>query len=118
MVTEVSLAVIAITLVILVIIAVIALIKMKNAVERMQADLHEFSLQTISFMSKLDEITADFKKRSQLTSFLPKPLSFLAGESENDASLPNQTMPQVVEWVANSLILIKKLKGFIKNHAR
>ena len=108
MVTQISLAIIAIALVTLVVFLIIAVLKVRKAIEHL-------SSETSGLIARVNELTTDITKKSQSLNFLFAPLTHF---NLDGPSSENKTLPQLVEWVATSLILVKKSKEFIKKYAK
>jgi uncharacterized protein YoxC len=119
MVTEISLAIIAVTLVTLVGFLIVSVIKVSKAISRIEADIHQLSVQTSSLIGRFNELMIDITKKSKSLNFLFSPLSCLnKGTDLDEQSSQNSTLPQLVEWATTSFTLIKKAKEFIKKHVK
>ncbi len=110
MVIQISLAVIAIALVTLVGYLIALGLQVKKTISHIQTDIHLLSLETSNLIGRVNELTTDLTKKSQSLNFLFAP----AKESLSQ----NNTLPQVIEWAATSLLLFKKSKEFIKKYVK
>jgi uncharacterized protein YoxC len=92
MVTQISLAVIAIALVILVGFLIAALVKFRKAIFLIQNDIHQLSIETARLIARFN--------------------------GSDESSSQNSTLPQLVDWLSTGYILVKKSKEFIKKYVK
>lgn len=126
MITQISLVIvalfiIALALVVLVSSLLIVAFKAKKVVDLIQADLHQIYLESTNVISRLSDLSADIKNKSQSLNFLLKPFNFLNRESSSQ-SPSNQpqstTVLQLITWAITGLILVKKAKEVIKHDTK
>ena len=112
MVTQISLAIIAIALVTLVGFLIAVVLKVNKAISLIQQDVHHLSVETSNLITRFNELTLDLTHKSQSLNFLFAPLAHLNQEGHSE----DNTLPQLVDWAAKSWALIKKSKEFIKKY--
>jgi uncharacterized protein YoxC len=88
-----------------------------------QGDLQVISDKTKHFIGSLDELSSDISDKSRSLNFLFQPLGFLnskleAFSSKDETTSQRSTIPQILRWIASSVLLIKKSKEFIKDHEK
>jgi uncharacterized protein YoxC len=88
-----------------------------NVNDFVQADLHTVSEETSHLISKLTSLSSDVNNKSHSLNFLFKPFHFLTSKLSSDES-KNITIPQVIKWIASSVLLFKTTKEFIKNYEK
>lgn len=139
---EICLAIIASALVTLIIILAKVATKTQESIHQVQVDLKRITTETTilinhlnEFISqdlpkitdetgvlveKLTDLTSDISDKSNSLNFLFKPFKFLRSKLNSDApsfgglSLSRDTIPQLLKWIATSVILIKTTRGFLK----
>ncbi len=139
---EICLAIIASALVTLIIILAKVATKTQESIHRVQVDLNRISIETTTLLNNLNEfishdlskitdetgalvekltdLTSDISDKSHSLNFLFKPFSFLRSKLNSDSpsfgglSLNRDTIPQLLKWIATSVILIKTTRGFLK----
>lgn len=141
MIIEISVAVIALTFVTLAIVLIKFSFQAQRSIQVMQSDVHNLSteilhlvhnvndfvqsdLHTVSeetshLISKLNSLSSDINNKSHSLNFLFKPFRFLSSKLSSGSDEPkNVTIPQVVKWIASSVLLFKTTKEFIKNYEK
>ncbi len=89
--------------------------------EFVQTDLSMISQETSQLINQLNDLSADINNKSHSLNFLFKPLSFLNSkvDSSSDESSPKQdTIPQIMRWVASSALLFKATKELINKYGK
>lgn len=90
-----------------------------NVNDFVQSDLHMVSQETSHLISKLNDLSSDINNKSHSLNFLFKPFRFLSSKLSSGSDEPkNVTIPQVVKWIASSVLLFKTTKEFIKNYEK
>jgi uncharacterized protein YoxC len=91
--------------------------------EFVRTDLNIISQETSQLISQLNELSSDINNKSHALNFLFKPLNFLNSklgpDSSDDESTPKQeTIPQIIKWIASSAVLFKTTKEFINKYGK
>lgn len=91
--------------------------------EFISTDLRQASQETQLLLSKLSDLTSDIDQKSHSLNALFKPLQFLQAKFRPDpqqrgTTPQHKTAPQIIRWIASSVILLKSTKEFIKGHAK
>ncbi len=92
-----------------------------NANEFVRSDLHTVSEETSHLISKLNALSSDINHKSHSLSFLFKPFQFLTSKLSSDPSSDESksvTIPQVLKWIASSVLLFKTTKEFINKYEK
>ncbi len=145
MLTEICLVFISVMLILLVIVLIRIFCRIQQSIRLLQIDLHnvfmettrllnslnEFvrtdlniiSQETSQLISQLNELSSDINNKSHALNFLFKPLNFLNSklgpDSSDDESTPKQeTIPQIIKWIASSAVLFKTTKEFINKYGK
>lgn len=121
MVFDISIAVIAAAVAVLAVFLVITLIQTKKTLKSTKQDLHKVSLEAVSLMERLEELTKDIQSKSEALNFAFRPLKKLNQEkSDRRGSYTSgeETAEQVLELVSTSIILYNKIKAAVKEHGR
>jgi uncharacterized protein YoxC len=92
MVTQISLAVIAVALVTLVVFLIITLVKFRKAISLIQTNINQLSVETARLIARFN--------------------------GSDESSSQNSTLPQLVDWISTGYILVKKSKEFIKKYVK
>ncbi len=116
MVIDVSVIIIAVAVVVLVTFVVMTLLKTQKTLDSAKKDLHSVSTEAIELMIKLEALTTDIKSKADSLNFVFRPLKALNREKTHRES--SDTVTEVVEWVATSLVLFDKLKAVVKHYAK
>lgn len=83
--------------------------------EFVQSDLHKIAEDTSGLIGKLTDLTSDVMNKSRSLNCLFKPLGFLSSkmnaEASEDKSASNtHAIPQLLNWIATGLFIIKKTR--------
>ena len=145
MLTQICMVVITVMLIALVVVLIRIFFQMQQSIRLLQTDLHNLfgettglakslnafvqtdlnmiSQETSQLISNLNDLSADINNKSHSLNFLFKPLSFLNSklgpDSSDDESTPKQeTIPQIVKWIASSAVLFKTTKELINRYGK
>ena len=119
----ISVIVMAVAVVVLVVFLVMTLIQTRKTLKSTKSDLHRVSAEAVSLMNKIEELTSDIKSKSESLNFAFKPLKSLSKErshreQHHSHGGPEETVAEVIDWVATSLVLYNKIKSAVKNHEK
>ncbi|MGL4539588.1 MAG: DUF948 domain-containing protein [Candidatus Rhabdochlamydia sp.] len=117
MIIEVCIAISTIAFVILVIFLIMALRnscatlkKTKHTLGKMEAELKEISSESIILLKNVNDLAVDIKKKSESLNFLFTPLLELSRKKPHKAKNKYEKLTEVVNYVADAVILLKKIK--------
>lgn len=114
MVTDISVAIIAIAFVVLVVFLVITLVQTRKTLQSTRKDLHHVSTEAVQLMQKLEALTSDLKSKSESLNFVFRPLKSVNKSQKHDLD----TEEQIVGWIALSVCLFEKIRAAVKHYAK
>lgn len=119
MIIEISISVIAAAFVLLVIFLIINLRtanltikKSKHLLTKLEHELSEASIEGVNLMKHLNALTLDVHKKVQSLDFIFRPLERFNEKSAKTVSNdPFEKISQILGFIADGMVLIKKMKG-------